>query len=94
MRKIRFSYNVPVSFLSEGDHIVAYTPVLDLATSGKSFKEAEQRFIEVVEIFFEELIEMGTLDEVLSELGWQKVKKQWTPPAIIAHELKQIAITT
>ena len=54
--------------------VVAYSPALDIATSGKNEKEASKRFAELVMIFFEELKEMGTTDDVLSELGWHKQK--------------------
>jgi predicted RNase H-like HicB family nuclease len=67
MEKIKV--NLPVSFLKEGNKFVAYTPVLDISTSGKTFKEAQKRFSELVEIFFEELIEMGTLGYFLKRIS-------------------------
>ena len=84
----RFNFNVslPVIILREGRHFIAHSPVLDLSTSGKSFEEAKKRFVEIVEIFFEELVRMGTLDEVLADLGWQKIQKQWQPPTLVAQE--------
>ena len=65
---------LPVSVFKEGKHFIAYTPVLDLSTPGKNYEEVKKRFKESVNIFFEELIKRGTLDEVLENLGWQKVK--------------------
>ena len=83
---VNFNVSLPVVILREGKHFIAHSPVLDLSTSGKSFEEAKRRFSEVVEIFFEELIQMGTLDDVLGDLGWQKVRKKWQPPTLIAQE--------
>ena len=63
---------------------MAYTPALDVCTSGKTEKEVKIRFAEIANVFLEELIEMGTINDVLSELGWTKVQKKWTPPKIIS----------
>lgn len=72
MKKVDIQIKLPVSFMKEGNDFIAYTPVLDLSTVGKNFEEAQKRFMEVVQVFLEELAEKGTLDEVLIELGWQK----------------------
>lgn len=62
--------NLPVSFLREADQFVAYTPALDLSTSGNTLEEVKKNFAEAVDIFFKEIISMGTLEEVLLDLGW------------------------
>ena len=46
-----------------------------------------------MDIFFEELSKKGTLNDVLEELGWTKIKKQWVPPAEIAHQPEKICVT-
>ncbi|MGB4076633.1 MAG: hypothetical protein WBK28_02940 [Minisyncoccia bacterium] len=74
--------NLPVAFIQEGEQVVAYTPALDISTSGKDEAEAKVRFNELVNIFFADLIENGTVDEVLSDLGWHKGQLAWTPPRI------------
>jgi len=84
--------NLPVSFLREGDKFVAYTPALDLSTSGKSFKEVQTRFKEIVGIFFEEIIEKGTINEVLVNLGWKKIQSKWTPPIVISQGSQLIRV--
>jgi len=90
MEKIKV--NLPVSFLKEGNKFVAYTPVLDISTSGRTLKETQKRFSELVEIFFEELIEMGTLDEVLRNLGWTKLQAKWTPPVLVSQNSQFVSI--
>jgi len=92
VRKLHFRVSLPVSILKEGRYFIAYTPALDLSTSGLSFEEVKRRFGEVVQIFFEELLEKGTLDEVLSDLGWQKIKKEWVPPFVVAQESESFRI--
>lgn len=83
---------IPVTFFREGKKLIAYTSSLDLATSGKDISQAKKRFTEAVEIFFEELLGKGTLDEVLHDLGWQKINKSWSPPTPVAHEMEEIEV--
>lgn len=89
---VNIKFSLPVSFLREGRYFIAYTPALDLSTYGKSYEEARVRFGEVLQIFFEEILEKHTVDKVLSDLGWQKVRKQWVPPTLIAQETETITV--
>ena len=92
MPKIKLDVKIPISVLKEGKNFVVYSPALDLSSSGKSYKQALARFNEAVEIFFEEIIKKGTLEEVLKELGWRKVRAQWEPPLVISQDLQRIRI--
>jgi hypothetical protein len=83
--------NLPVSFIQEGGKVVAYTPALDISTSGKDEAEAKRRFGEIVAIFFKDLIENGTVDAVLSDLGWHKGKVAWNPP-VISQDLISVRV--
>lgn len=85
-------FKLPVSILREGKKFVAYTPALDLSTSGKSYEEAKRRFSEIVNIFFEELIKKGTLEEVLRDLGWKRVQARWSPPVVISQESQTVRV--
>ncbi len=51
---------LPVQIFKQGRRFVAYTPLLDLSTSGRSEKEVKIRFHKLVNIFFEELTQAGT----------------------------------
>ena len=77
---------IPVSIIKEGERLVAYSPVLDLSTSGKSYDEVKKRFTEIIDIFFEEIKKKGSIEIVLKELGWEKVRTEWQPPLIISQE--------
>lgn len=88
----KLDISLPVSVLKEGKYFVAFTPALDLSTSGKTFEQAKERFDEVVRIFFEELLEKGTLDKVLQDLGWKKVQKNWSPPVLISSKMENFHI--
>lgn len=92
MKQVKFSANIPVSFFKEGDAYIAYCPILDLSTSASTFEKVKERFSEVIEVFFEELVDMGTLDEVLANLGWTKIQHHWNPPFSVGHELQRVTI--
>ncbi len=92
MKKFAFQTSLPVTFLRENDQFVAYTPALDLSTSGSTFEEAQKRFGEAVRLFLEECHAMGTLDDVLSDLGWKKGLKAWMPPVVVAQDIQTISI--
>jgi hypothetical protein len=91
-KKVIFNLKVPVSIFKEAKTYIAYSPVLDLSTSASNFEKAQKRFSEAVSIFIEELVEMGTIDEVLSDLGWQKIDSQWQSPLPVMHSMANVAV--
>lgn len=89
---VAIKFALPVSFLREGDYFIAYTPALDLSTAGSTFEEAQKNFEEAVNIFFQELIKMGTVSDVLSELGWQKQNNSFVPPVVVSNQTQTFSI--
>ena len=76
-----FIAKIPVMFFGEDDKVIAYSPAIDLSTCGNTEEQARKRFAEASAIFFDEIAEMGTLEDVLTECGWRKTAKQtWSPP--------------
>jgi hypothetical protein len=92
MKESNLSFNLSVIITKQNKRFVAYTPALDICTSGKTEKEVKTRFVELANIFLEELVEMGTTNEVLFELGWTKVQKKWTPPKIVSSPYINLSI--
>ncbi len=86
MFKNNLLFQLPVVITKQNKRFVAYTPALDISTSGKSEKEVRTRFVELANLFLEEIIEQKTADSVLSELGWKKIQKTWKPPEIISAQ--------
>lgn len=82
MEHMDLSLQLSVDISKHGRKFVAYSPALDISTVGKSEKEAKDRFAELVEIFFGEVEENSSIETVLRELGWKKVRKQWQPPKV------------
>ena len=84
---------LPVVVTKQDDGLfVVESPVLDIVTQGKELGEAKKRFGELVLIFFEEIVEMGTTDEVLNSLGWIKHRSNWQPPVLIESGLQEVNI--
>jgi len=94
MKKLKMKMtNLPITIFKEGKSYVAYSPALDLSTSSSTYKGVQARFSEIVEIFFEEIMKMGTLDRVLSDLGWRKVKSKWQPPVIVSNYVQPMNLS-
>jgi predicted RNase H-like HicB family nuclease len=83
---------IPVTILREGKRYVAYTPALDISTSGKSYSDVKRRFEELIAIFLEELLHAGTTDRVLKDLGWNKVNKEWSAPVVVGQEATNVCV--
>jgi len=54
-----------LKFWRKGKWFVAKCPELDFASQGKTHDEAKKNLLEVIQIQFEEMHEMKTLDEYL-----------------------------
>jgi len=86
------AYNLPVIITKQNRSFVAYSPALDISTSADSAKKVKERFVELANIFLEEILEAGTVNEVLSELGWKKIQKIWNPPQVVSSDFVGIKI--
>jgi predicted RNase H-like HicB family nuclease len=49
---------------------LASAPELDFVSQGKTFEEAKKNLLEVIKIQFDEMKEMGTLEDYLAECGF------------------------
>ena len=88
--QINIDLKIPVSVYKENGAFVAYSHVLDLATSADTHEEVQEQFNEAVGILLESLIEKGTLEEVLQDLGWKKKGLNYRPPVLISQEMQQV----
>ncbi|MEW5766370.1 MAG: hypothetical protein AB1797_01915 [bacterium] len=62
---------ITMEFWREGELYVIHCPELDMIAQGYSLEEAKKNLFEVIEIQFEEMEEMGTLNEFLEERGFR-----------------------
>jgi len=61
---------VTIEFWKEGKLYLARTPELDMVAQGETLEEAKKNLSEVIQIQFEEMKELDTLDEFLQEAGY------------------------
>ena len=80
-----------VTVFREGKTYVAYSPALDLSTAGKTLAAAQKNFAQAAKLLLRELADRGTVDEVLSDLGWEKTVRGYAPPAVVAHDAFELA---
>ncbi|MCX6579002.1 MAG: hypothetical protein NT166_02335 [Candidatus Aminicenantes bacterium] len=64
-----------VEIVKKGKWYIARAPELDFVTQGTTAEEARKNIIELVEIQFEEMREMGSLENYLEECGKGTGKK-------------------
>ena len=72
----------------EGNHHIAYTPELDIASQGKTSAHAEARLREAVTAFLEETKRMGTFDKIMRAAGFSKTRHRWKAPFISLSSLE------
>jgi hypothetical protein len=87
-----FKVSLPINVMRcrETKEFVVHTPALDVSSCGKTESQALRMFGEAVQLFLSELERMGTIDDVLTELGWTKVERpniHWVPPELL-HQKK------
>ena len=60
-----------IELWQKGKWVVAKIPELDFVTQGRTIEEAKSNLKEVVRIQFEEMRELGTLEDYLAECGFE-----------------------
>ena len=91
-KKVELGISVEYFILKEGDIFAAYCPALNLATQGDTYRDACKAVEEALQIFIDEVLEMGTLDGVLRENGWVRTDKHWVPPMVVGQSSKRVQI--
>lgn len=72
----------------EGETYVSYSPKLDVSSCGNTIDEARKNLKIAVGLFLEEAERMGTLEDILSEAGYEMNDFNcWMAPRIVASEL-------
>ena len=64
--------DITIEVWQKGKWFIAKCPELDFISQGTTRDQAKKNLLEVVQIQFEEMDEIGTLNEYLSECGYDK----------------------
>lgn len=75
-----------VQIWREGNQFVAHAMPLDVMSSGRTPEEARKALDEAVHLFLVTAADMGTLDEILEEAGYELVEGNWMSPFWVAIE--------
>ena len=75
-----------VQIWQEGDQFIAHAMPLDVMSSGHTIDAAREALDEAVELFLDTAAEVGTLEEVLQECGFDLQEGRWVSPSWIAVE--------
>jgi hypothetical protein len=90
--KVRFSEEL----WKEGGMFVSYAPELDMAACGESAEQARRNLLEVVQINFEEMRKMGTLENFLDAAGFDSSGEPDTAvqldKQLIGFETREVAV--
>ena len=90
-----YQAKLSVVFFKENGKFVAYCPPLDLSSCGKTFEQAKERIAEALDLFLQEAIKMGTIDDVLQDCGWRKTahpRKHWEPPVYVGEIQQEVQL--
>jgi len=81
-----------VHMFREGQTYVAYVPELDVASCGSTDEEARKNIRDAVQGFLETSAEMGTLDEILEESGYERTGNAWHAPEFVSLDRFQTSV--
>jgi predicted RNase H-like HicB family nuclease len=86
--------NLTIELWRKGEWYIAKSPELDFISQGKTSEEARKNLIEVINIQFQEMEEMGTLEEYLAECGFEIRDDTIIPKSeVIGFERSSLQIT-
>jgi predicted RNase H-like HicB family nuclease len=77
-----FSFDVHI--FKEGDTYVAYVPSLDVSSCGATDDEARRNIRDAVRGFLASSSDLGTLDEILEEAGYERRGEEWVAPEFVS----------
>src|ERR1700676_231916 len=77
-----FSFDVHI--FKEREAYVAYVPALDVSSCGATDEEARRNIRDAVRGFLATSADMGTLDEILQEAGYEREGESWRAPEFVS----------
>lgn len=81
-----------VHIWKEGNQFVAHAMPLDVMSSGRTPEEARKALDEAVHLFLVTAEDMGTLEEILWESGYEFVQGSWAGPSWVATEKRSTIV--
>ena len=69
--QVKMELRIPVEIKKKDKWFIASCPVLDVVTQGKTENSAKRNLGDALELFLTTCFEMGTLDQVLKNCGFE-----------------------
>ena len=82
----RMSIEYTTQIWQEGNQFVAHAMPLDVMSSGQTPEEARMALDEAVRLFLATAADMGNLEAVLRERGYEYTQGAWVGPSRVAIE--------
>jgi predicted RNase H-like HicB family nuclease len=82
----RYNIEYTVQIWKEGNQYIAHAMPLDVMSCGPTPDDARKNLDEAVHLFLVTAAEMGTLEEILEEAGYERSNGVWSGPSWVAIE--------
>ena len=70
---------ITIEIWKKGQWFISKCPELDFVAQGTSPEEAKRNLLEVLQIQFEEMAVLGTLEDYMTECGYVREDNSFTP---------------
>lgn len=81
-----------VQIWKEGNQFIAHAMPLDVMSSGRTPEEARKALDEAVHLFLATASDMGTLEDILQEVGYELREGNWISPSWVATEKHSVVL--
>ena len=81
-----------VHIWKEDRQYLAHAMPLDVMSSGPTPEAARRAVDEAVHLFLQTALEVGTLEEILEECGYERQGDRWVSPSLVSVEKHDLAI--
>jgi predicted RNase H-like HicB family nuclease len=85
-------FSFDTHMFKEGETYVAYVPALDVSSCGATDEEARRNIRDAVRGFLAASADMGTLNEILEEAGYEPDGDGWRAPEFVSVDRLTMSI--
>ena len=82
----------PVQVWKEGNQYIAHAMPLDVMSARPSAEEARKALDEAVHLFLITAVDMGALEDVLQESGYELRQAGWISPSWVVVERRSVVV--
>jgi hypothetical protein len=86
------NFSFDVNIFQDGETYVSYSPALDVSSCGATGDDARRNIRDAVRGFLAASADMGTLDEILREAGYEREGETWRAPEFVSMDRLTMSI--